>query len=284
VKLSNATKSRLELIQKLRAAKCEVNIVEGRKDWIDTGDFDSAAINNEANHEGKDNTPEVIQNHHNESLTASSTNSLKGLTPEENKFLVSALENGGIIYIIETNQTGKFIQIGNEDFLHEGEPEIRVTYLEILENLLRDNIVRQESAREFCLTKEGFDRAISQQIKFMMDQGWYFYKNKQDYNNSIKTFEGIVNKYPERNEAKEAQKMIGICYFNLGRYQDAELAIKKAIDMGNNLSSAYFYFGEALLKNNKLQEAKEAFTKSLSQPDAPDWVKQKASERIKHIQ
>jgi len=42
VKISNSTDSRLELINRLRTAKCDIDI-EGRKDWVKFGDFEAAA-------------------------------------------------------------------------------------------------------------------------------------------------------------------------------------------------------------------------------------------------
>jgi len=213
-----------------------------------------------------------------------SANLLTGLAKEEQKFLISALKNGGIIYIIETNQTGEFIQIGDEDFFQNGDPEIRVTYLEILEDFLQEKIVRQESTRTFCLSRTGFQLAKLQHIKSLMEQGWVYYKDKGEYYNSIEKYKEIVDKYPDFGEAKEAQKMIGINYLHLEKYKDYELALNIAIEMGNNFSSTYFYYGEALLKNSKLLKAKNAFKTSLSQPDAPEWVKQNAAERIKLIE
>jgi len=226
---------------------------------------------------------EVIKYQDKEKIIDRSADLLSGLSKEEQKFLISALKHGGIIYIIETNQTGEFVQIGDEDFLRDADPEIRVTYLEILENFMHHRIVRKESPRAYCLTKTGFQLAKLQHIKSLMEKGWDFYKNKGEYYSSIEAYKKIVDKYPEYGEAKEAQKMIGINYWHLEKYKESEFALKKAIDMGNNFSSTYFYYGEALLKNNRQSEAKEAFKTSLSLPDAPDWIKRKVSERIKLI-
>jgi hypothetical protein len=84
--------------------------------------------------------------------------------------------------------------------------------------------------------------------------------------------------------AKEAQKMIGINCLNLDNPIDAEIELKKAIDMGNEFSSAYFYYGEALFLNNKYKDAKAVFEIALSKPDVQDWIKSLAPERLKRCQ
>lgn len=226
---------------------------------------------------------EVIKHQDDAKIIDRTANLLSGLDDDEQKILISALKHGGMIYIIETNQTGKFLQIGDEDFVQNEDPEIRVAYLEILDNFLRSGMVRQESPKAYSLTKSGFQLAKSQHIKSLMEQSWDLYKNKGEYYSSIEAYKKIVDKYPEYSEAKDAQKMIGINFWHLRKYEESELAFKKAINMGNKFSSTYFYYGEALLKNNKLPEAIEALKTSISITDSPDWVKQKASKIINFL-
>jgi len=206
---------------------------------------------------------------------------LSDLNREHKDLLISALKSKGRIYIIETDQTGRFIQIGDKDFIRDDNPEVRVRYLQALDDLIKYGLFFQETLRSYSLTREGFQLAKSSKIKSLMEGAWDLYKNGRRYEESIKVYQGIVNKHPGSGEAKEAQKMIGINYLHLCNYIKAEESLKEAIEMGNRFPSAYFYYGEALLKNRKFGEAEEAFKTSLSLPDTLDWIERKASEKIK---
>jgi hypothetical protein len=52
VKISNRPESRQDLINRLQTANCEVNI-EGKKDWLNSGDFDRAILVTSAKDSGK---------------------------------------------------------------------------------------------------------------------------------------------------------------------------------------------------------------------------------------
>lgn len=216
----------------------------------------------------------------NESTPIDSSKYYRDLSEEEVEVLISALNNHGIIYIIETEQTGPFLQISDKDYLIEGKPEVRISYIEALNKLIEQKLVYQETERWFSLTKAGFEYARSLEIDVLMEKAWDQYESKKDYIKSIETYGEIVKKYPKSGAAKEAQKMIGINYLHLGDPINAEIEFKKAIDMGNEFSSAFYYYGDALLINNKYKEAKAAFESSLSKPDVQDWIKAKAPGKI----
>lgn len=199
---------------------------------------------------------------------------------EEAVILISALGSQGTIYILETDQTGKFLQISDRDYLDDKNPEYRISYLEALDKLIERHLVRQETERWFVLNKIGFEYARRLEINVLMEKAWDFYKNKTDYKKSIENYRKIAEKYPDTGFAKEAQKMIGVNYLHLEDPINAEIEVKKAIDMGNEFSSAYFYYGEALLNNKKYKEAKKAYEASLSKPDAPEWIKTSAPDKI----
>lgn len=217
----------------------------------------------------------------NESTAIDSSKYYQDLSEEEANVLLSALHFGGEIKIIETGQIGRFLQIGDRDYYDINHPEIRISYLEVLNKLIGRDLVFQETERWFNLTKIGFEYARSFETNDLMEKAWYYYENEKNYTESIRLYREIVKKYPKSETSKEAQKMIGINYLHLDDSINAELELKKCIDMRNDFSSAFFYYGEALQKNKKFQEAKTAFEHSLSKPDTPDWIKAKAPEKMK---
>jgi tetratricopeptide (TPR) repeat protein len=203
---------------------------------------------------------------------------------EETDILISALGSQGTIYLLETDQTGKFLQISDRDYLDDKKPEFRISYLEALDKLIERNLVRQETERWFVLNKIGFEYAHSLEINSIKDKAWEYFENKKDYVKSIETYREIVRKYPDSGITKEAQKMIGVNYLHLEDPINAEIELKKALDMGNDFSSAHFYYGEALLNNKKYKEAKIAYEASLSKADAPEWIKTSATDQIMFCQ
>ncbi len=217
----------------------------------------------------------------NESTTIDSSEYYRDLSEEEANVLLLALHFGGEIKIIETDQIGRFLQIGDRDYYDINHPEIRISYLEALKRLIDRNLVFQETERWFNLTKIGFEYARSFETNDLMEKAWHYYENEKNYTEAIRLYREIVKKYPESGTSKEAQKMIGINYLHLDDSINAELELKKCIDIGNDFSSAFFYYGEALLKNKKFQEAKTAFEHSLSKPDTPDWIKTEAPKKNK---
>ncbi len=216
-----------------------------------------------------------------ESTTIDSSEYYRDLSEEEANVLLLSLHSGGEIKIIETDQIGKFLQIGDRDHFDINHPEIRISYLEALKRLIERDLVFQETERWFNLTKIGFEYARSFETNDLMEKAWHYYDNEKNYTESTKLYRDIVKKNPESGTSKEAQKMIGINYLHQDDSINAELELKKCIDMGNGFSSAFFYYGEALLKNKKFQEAITAFEHSLSKPDTPDWIKAKAPEKMK---
>jgi len=205
---------------------------------------------------------------------------LPRFSEEEADVLLAALYSGGEIKIIEPDQRGKFLQISDHDYFDDKKPEYRISYLEALKRLIERHLVHQETERWFNLTKMGFEYARRIEINALMEKAWDFYKNKADYRNSIETYIEIVRKYPDSGIAKEAQKMIGVNYLRLEDPINAEVELKKALDLGNDFSSAHFYYGEALLNNKKYKEAKIAYEASLSKSDLPEWIKSNAPEKI----
>ena len=220
----------------------------------------------------------------NESTAIDGSKYYRDLSEDEVDILISALNNHGIIYIIETEQTGPFLQISDKDYLNEGKPEVRVSYIEALNKLIEQKLVYQETERCLSLTKTGFEYARGLEIDVLMEKAWDHYENKKDFRKSIENYREIVEKYPKSGAAKEAQKMIGINYLHTEDPINAEIEFKKAIALGNEFSSAYFYFGEALLLNKKYKEAQAAFENSLSKSDAPDWIKSAVPGKIKLCQ
>ena len=220
----------------------------------------------------------------NEPTAIDSSKYYRDLSEEEVDVLISALRNRGIIYIIETDQTGPFLQISDKDYLDEAKPEVRISYIEALNKLIEQELIYQETERWFNLTKAGFEHARSLEIDVLMEKAWDFYENKKDFRKSIETYREIVEKYPKNGGAKEAQKMIGVNYLHLEDLINAEIELKKAIDIGNEFSSAYFYYGEALLLNNKYKDAKAAIESALSKPDVQDWIKSSGHEKLKRCQ
>ena len=202
---------------------------------------------------------------------------------EETDILISALGSQGTIYLLETDQTGKFLQISDRDYLDDKKPEFRISYLEALDKLIERNLVRQETERWFVLNKIGFEYAHSLEINSIKDKAWEYFE-KKDYVKSIETYREIVRKYPDSGITKEAQKMIGVNYLHLEDSINAEIELKKALDMGNDFSSAHFYYGEALLNNKNYKEAKIAYEASLSKADAPEWIKTSATDKIMFCQ
>lgn len=219
----------------------------------------------------------VKANIHDESIKKEN---IPTFSEEETDILISALGSQGTIYLLERDQTGKFLKISDRDYLYEKKPEFRISYLEALDKLIERSLVRQETERWFVLSKIGFEYAHGLEINSLKDKAWEYFENKKDYVKSIETYIEIVRKYPDSGIAKEAQKMIGVNYLHLYDFVNAEKELKKSIDMGNDFSSAHFYYGEALLNNKKYREAKMAYVTSLSKPDAPEWIKTSALDKI----
>lgn len=205
---------------------------------------------------------------------------LSDFSEEEADILLAALKSAGEIKIIETDQTGKFLQISDNDYFDDNKPEYRISYLEALDKLTRRHLVRRETESWFNLTKTGSEYARKLEISALMEKGWDYFENKTDYRKSIETYRMLVEKYLQTGYAKEAQKMIGVNYLRLEDSIEAEKELKTALDMGNDFSSAHFYYGEALLSNKKYKEAKLAYETSLKKLDAPDWIKSSAPEKI----
>jgi len=208
------------------------------------------------------------------------SNDYRDISEEEVDILISALSHHGVIYILETDQTGPFLSIGNRDYFKTDNPEIRISCLEALKKLIELSLVFQEDKRLFSLTKAGFQYAENLEINTLKEKAWHLYENVKNYSESINLYRNIVSKYPESGTAKEAQKMIGVNYLHLDNSLEAEMELKKALNMGNDFSSAYFYYGEALLRNKKYKEAKMAYEDSLSKLDVPEWIKTRALGKI----
>lgn len=104
----------------------------------------------------------------NESTAIDSSKYYRDLSEEEVNVLLAALHSGGEIKIIEEDQTGKFLQIGNRDFYDIKHPEIRISYLEALKRLIGRDLVFQETERWFSLTKAGFEYAKKPEIDDLM--------------------------------------------------------------------------------------------------------------------
>jgi hypothetical protein len=81
------------------------------------------------------------------------------LTEPEKELLILADAEEGFLYVISTNETGEFVQIGRKSFLDDKEPAVRARALEALEKLFRRGLIRHEGDSLFCLTGTGFDKA-----------------------------------------------------------------------------------------------------------------------------
>ncbi len=80
------------------------------------------------------------------------------LADEEKKILVLAEKNSGIIYRLSTEETGEYIQIGDEE-LYSNDPANRDRYIEALKKLLQRGLVRRAEGVRYELTGTGFDKA-----------------------------------------------------------------------------------------------------------------------------
>jgi hypothetical protein len=123
-----------------------------------------------------------------ESTAIDSSEYYRDLSREEVDVLISALNNQGIIYIIETEHTGPFLQISDRDYLDEARPEVRTSYIEALNRLIEQMLVYQETERCLNLTKTGFEYARNLEVSVLMENGWDQYKNKKDFRTSIGIF------------------------------------------------------------------------------------------------
>ena len=192
---------------------------------------------------------------------------------EEESFLISAIQNSGVINVIETDGSGKFVSIGSRGFYDPQQPKVRIMYLEILEKYEGLGLIRRESDIWFVLSSDGMKLARKILLGKLMTEAWILYDKKKEYLKSLDLYKQIADEYPELTVGQEAQKMIGINYSKLEKWKLAEDAFKKAIDLGNPFASAYYYYGTSLYKNNKIDQAKEIFRKALIIPKVPNWIK-----------
>ena len=85
------------------------------------------------------------------------------LTAPEKELLVKAESEGGEFFVLSFAQTGEFVKVGNDGYLDEADPAIRVRALEAVERLFRRGLVRHEGGSRFCLSGSGFD--IARKVK-----------------------------------------------------------------------------------------------------------------------
>jgi diguanylate cyclase (GGDEF)-like protein len=78
--------------------------------------------------------------------------------PEATALLRAAAENGEIA-LLETDQVGKWLNAGREDFVDSSDPAVAARYLDALELLVKLGLARRESSTLFMLTGMGFEKA-----------------------------------------------------------------------------------------------------------------------------
>jgi diguanylate cyclase (GGDEF)-like protein len=85
-----------------------------------------------------------------------------GLTPEATAILRAAAETGEIV-ILETDQSGKWIRAGQDDFLDHSDPALAARHLDGLALLLKRGLARHDSEQLFMLTGAGFQQGRAPQ-------------------------------------------------------------------------------------------------------------------------
>jgi hypothetical protein len=78
------------------------------------------------------------------------------LSDQERDILVAAAENGGQLHILESDQAGKVLHIGDWTFASESDPAEAADYLEALDALVEMGLVKHEGGILFLLTGSGF--------------------------------------------------------------------------------------------------------------------------------
>lgn len=81
----------------------------------------------------------------------------KCILNKKEKEILYFSENG-MIWIFESDQTGKFVRTERKDLYFEEDPEKNDEYLEALENLIEKNYVRFENGCLYKLTSKGLKK------------------------------------------------------------------------------------------------------------------------------
>lgn len=82
------------------------------------------------------------------------------LSAAEAEILLAAIDAGTRdIYILETDQSGKWVRAGRADYIDKDDLSVAPTYREALEHLVALGYVRHEKASHFTLTSKGISEA-----------------------------------------------------------------------------------------------------------------------------
>lgn len=81
------------------------------------------------------------------------------LSAEEVEILRWANLLGGHIFVISSEQLGRWVRSGPQDFVNQDDPAVAVTYVEALESLCGRGLARYDEGSLYMLTSAGFKMA-----------------------------------------------------------------------------------------------------------------------------
>lgn len=124
---------------------------------------------------------------------------------------------------------------------------------------------------------QGADGAFAQMIPVVKKADTYF--NNNEYAKAIP----LYKKAAEKND--EALKKLADCYRVMKNYREAEFAYARLVAKNPTNAMVYYYYGEALLNNNKYEEAKKQFKtySELNPGDKKGELYAKACDEIKDL-
>lgn len=85
-----------------------------------------------------------------------------GLSPEATAILRAAAESGEIV-LLETDQSGKWVRAGQDDFVDHSDPAVAARHLDALGLLVTRGLARHDTGQLFMLTGPGFEQARAPQ-------------------------------------------------------------------------------------------------------------------------
>ncbi|RMD94642.1 MAG: tol-pal system protein YbgF [Calditrichaeota bacterium] len=100
-----------------------------------------------------------------------------------------------------------------------------------------------------------------------------FYYNK-NYNQAINEFENLLQQYPNHSLASNCQYWIGECYYELGRFNDAIIALNKVLSYNRSpkKDDALYLLGMTYLKLGATDRARNAFQRLVDEYPGSELV------------
>jgi len=112
----------------------------------------------------------------------------------------------------------------------------------------------------FAITESLSDAPETDERKIMLDKAEKLFKDRK-FEEAIKAYQEVRDKYPDWNYAKHALMMIGLCYDWMGQKEKAIQTLEKSIqeypDIRDFSPANFYYLGEMYADTGQKQKALE---------------------------